>query len=95
MKIVVDEVGWNVVEEGPLPSAPQGNADGRASKPSSGVFLKMAPVEVEGVSFTDAPTEPSPPSSEAMAHGAIPLPTPPLVPEDLKLCAPVPRRRGG
>lgn len=84
MKIVVDEEGWNVIDEG----------EPRA-KPSSGVFPKMPPVEQEGVSFTDAPTEPSPPSGEAMAHGAIRLPTPPLVPEDLKLCSPVPRRRGG
>lgn len=84
MKIVVDEEGWNVVEEG----------EPRASKPSSGVFPKIAATEPE-VSFTDAPTEPSPPSGEAMAHGAIRLPTPPLVPEDLKACTPVPRRRGG
>jgi len=80
MKIVVDNKGWMVVEETPKAADSNEKASSETiPKTSSGVYAKTTAVEDPAV----APTEPSPPTEEAIASGEMAFPPPASLPPDL------------
>jgi hypothetical protein len=83
MKILVDKEGWAAVSsvlDEPTPSEHALPQPDPTTKPS-GVYLKVSSAACD--ELAQAPTEPSPPSDEAMAESAFRLPGPPSVPRDL------------
>jgi hypothetical protein len=72
MKIVVDDKGWVAVEE------PSDSAE-VTTKTTSGVYAKTTPTEDPA----QAPTEPSPPTEQAIISGEMAFPPPGTLPTDL------------
>jgi hypothetical protein len=97
MKVQVNEKGWELLGEAHLEPNAEASASEPAAErksshvPSSGVYPKAEehPAAVGGVAPLSeeelaGPTEPAPPSLEALAEA---LPAPPRVPLDLALAA--------
>ncbi len=97
MKIEVDDKGWAVVgsssdgEGGPAASTREKERTSSSLpseetpglKPSSGVYPRTAASDEIG----QAPTEPSPPTEEAIMQGEMALPPPATIPPDLAALA--------